>query len=647
MFKDKNTLIGFLLIFAILIGFSILNTPSQEEIERHKARQDSIKITQAEVIDNEPYVEQINNNAVSEAITQSNSEIEGTTVDDRYNNIPFLYAENIEAEQVYYVENNLFTIGFSNVGGKIKEFKFNEDDFLKWDKTSLYLINNSLNKFGLTFFANNRPVHTSDLRFEPVFYDTKKQDTIKSTQDKPIKFGMRLFPYASNNTDEKDVQESWLEFVYIIYHDSYKIDFQIDFHNANSFLSSNTTSVDFEMEANLFSQEKNTSTEKMVSTVYYRFLNDDVKYLSEKKNAKEALRTKVQWVSFKQQFFSFTLISDLGFQSADVEVFNDEYIRDEDYLRTMKSVMTLPIEKFDQTIPLSLYVGPNKYKTMRSYDLELEKQIPLGWSFFLLAWINRYAVIPVFNFLESFNLSYGIIILILTILLKIVLLPIAYKTYISSARMKVLKPEIDIINKKFPKKEDAMKKQQATMDLYKKAGVSPMSGCLPMLLQFPILIAMFRFFPASIELRQKSFLWASDLSTYDSILDLPFTIPFYGDHVSLFTLLMTVSTIIYTRMNSQNMASSNQMPGMKMMMYMMPIMFLGFFNSYSSALSYYYFLANIITFGQMWLFRQIINDQKILDKIQENKTKKTKKSGFQKRLEEMSRQQQQQQRRKK
>ena len=213
--------------------------------------------------------------------------------------------------------------------------------------------------------------------------------------------------------------------------------------------------------------------------------------------------------------------------------------------------------------------------------------------------------------------------------------------------MKVLKPEIDIINKKFPKKEDAMKKQQATMDLYKKAGVSPMSGCLPMLLQFPILIAMFRFFPASIELRQKSFLWASDLSTYDSILDLPFTIPFYGDHVSLFTLLMTVSTIIYTRMNSQNMASSNQMPGMKMMMYMMPIMFLGFFNSYSSALSYYYFLANIITFGQMWLFRQIINDQKILDKIQENKTKKTKKSGFQKRLEEMSRQQQQQQRRKK
>jgi YidC/Oxa1 family membrane protein insertase len=254
-----------------------------------------------------------------------------------------------------------------------------------------------------------------------------------------------------------------------------------------------------------------------------------------------------------------------------------------------------------------------------------------------MAWINRYAVIPVFDFLSQFGWNYGIIILILTILLKIVLLPIAFKTYISTAKMRVLKPEIEEINKKFPKKEDAMKKQQATMAFYKQAGVNPMAGCIPMLLQFPILIALFRFFPASIELRQQPFLWAKDLSSYDSILNLPFTIPFYGDHVSLFCLLMTISTIIYTRMNDKMMSSGQQqIAGMKVMMYMMPVMFLGFFNSYASALSYYYLLANIFTFVQMYLFRNFVNEDKIHAKIQENKKKPVKKSSFQKRLEDMA-----------
>jgi YidC/Oxa1 family membrane protein insertase len=289
---------------------------------------------------------------------------------------------------------------------------------------------------------------------------------------------------------------------------------------------------------------------------------------------------------------------------------------------------------------MNLYLGPNKFKAYRAYGLDLEKQIPIGWSFFLMAWINRYAVIPVFDFLSTFNLNYGIIILILTVLLKIVLFPIAYKTYMSSAKMRVLKPEIDEIGAKFPKKEDAMKKQQATMDLYKRAGINPMAGCIPLLLQMPILIAMFRFFPASIELRQQSFLWAHDLSSYDSILDLPFTIPFYGDHVSLFTLLMTISTIIYTKMSNDMMASgTQQLPGMKTVMYLMPIMFLGFFNSYASGLSYYYLLANLFTFAQMYAFRKLVNEDKIHLQIQENKKKPVKKSGFQKRLEDMAKKQ--------
>jgi len=256
-----------------------------------------------------------------------------------------------------------------------------------------------------------------------------------------------------------------------------------------------------------------------------------------------------------------------------------------------------------------------------------------------MQWINRYAVIPVFDFLSKFALNYGIIILILTILLKIVLFPIAYKTYTSSAKMRVLKPDVDEIGNKFPKKEDAMKKQQAVMTLYKKAGVNPMSGCVPLLLQMPILIALFRFFPSSIELRQQSFLWAHDLSSYDSILNLPFTIPFYGDHVSLFCLLMTISTIVYTKINNDMMSgSTQQMPGMKTMMYLMPVMFLGFFNDYSSGLSYYYLLANLITFAQMWAFRKFVNEDAIRVKIQENKKKTVKVSSFQKRLEDMAKQ---------
>ena len=310
------------------------------------------------------------------------------------------------------------------------------------------------------------------------------------------------------------------------------------------------------------------------------------------------------------------------------------------YLKSMSAEIGIPFSPRETlAIPMRLYVGPNKYYTLRKYHLDLEKQIPLGWSFFLMAWINQYAVLPIFTFFGNLGWNYGIIILILTIMLKIVLFPIAYKTYVSSAKMRVLKPDIDEIGKKFPDKKDAMKKQQATMDLYKKAGVNPLAGCVPMLLQFPILIALFRFFPSSIELRQQPFLWATDLSSYDSIWTFPdgFSIPFYGDHVSLFALLMTLSSILYTKVNEQMMMSSQQqMPGMKTMMYIMPVMFLFWFNDYSSGLSYYYLLANVFTFLQVILIRRTIDEKKLHAQIEANKKKTTKKSGFQKRLEDMA-----------
>jgi YidC/Oxa1 family membrane protein insertase len=290
----------------------------------------------------------------------------------------------------------------------------------------------------------------------------------------------------------------------------------------------------------------------------------------------------------------------------------------------------------NESIPLQIYFGPNHYETLSAYNMELERMIPLGWGIF--RWVNKYAVIPIFNWLDNSITNYGIIILIMTLIIKMVLAPFTLKAYKSQAKMKVLKPEIDKINEKH-KDKDPMKAQQETMALYKKTGVNPLGGCIPMLLQMPILFALFRFFPASIELRQKSFLWADDLSSYDSVLNLPFEIPFYGDHVSLFTLLMTVSTILYTRMNSQ--MSGPQMAQMKWMMYLMPIMFLGFFNNYAAGLSYYYFLANMVTFGQQFVMRKyFIDEAAILTQMENNKKKPVKKSKFQKRLEEMAKRQQ-------
>lgn len=285
---------------------------------------------------------------------------------------------------------------------------------------------------------------------------------------------------------------------------------------------------------------------------------------------------------------------------------------------------------------MKMYIGPNHFKTLQSYGHELQELVMLGSS--IIRWINQYVIVTLFNWLNKYFSNYGIIILILTLIIKFVLFPLTFKSYQSQAKMKVLKPMVDEIGKKFPKKEDAMKKQQATMDLYKKAGVSPMGGCLPMALQMPILFAMFRFFPASIELRQEGFLWATDLSTYDSILNLPFTIPMYGDHVSLFTLLMTVSTILTMRFNSPQ-SGQEGVPGMKTMMYMMPVMFMLILNNFSSGLTYYYFLANIITFGQNMIAKRFIDEEAVLSKLEANKKKApAAKSKFQKRLEEAAKQ---------
>jgi len=415
------------------------------------------------------------------------------------------------------------------------------------------------------------------------------------------------------------------------------VDFDVNLVGMDDVIERNATTLDLNWKADFPHQEKSFDNERMNSTIYYRFSDDEVDYISERSADKEEIATDLQWVSFKQQFFSTVLIAKDGFEGPSELETTQEEEETTDVVKTCEAKLTIPFSHREmEHVAMQFYFGPNHYNSLKEFELGLEEMIPLGWGIF--GWVNRLAVIPMFNLLKDTGLGYGLIILILTLVIKLALLPLTYKAYMSTAKMRVLKPEIEELNKKFEGKDDPMAKQQATMALYSKAGANPLGGCLPMVLQMPILIAMFRFFPASIELRQQSFLWADDLSSYDSIFDLPFDIPFYGDHISLFTLLMTVSTIFYSRQNMNMQAGTPQMEQMKWMMYLMPVMMLGWFNNYAAALSYYYFLANMVTFGQNFLFRKLIDEDALHKKMQENKKKPQKKSGFQKRLEDMAKQ---------
>lgn len=631
---DRNTIIGLVLIFALFIGYSWWSSPSKEELEAKQKAQDSLALVQAQT-DSLAKIsaEQL---AKNDSIKATNDSLQSTpeVLKDKLGS----FSQSANGDDVeYIVENELLKLNISSKGGRISQAELK--NFRTFDSLPLILFTKDSSEFNLSFASNNRNINTSELFFKPVFnnkdYDGKTKLSVKENDS--ISFAMRLYADADDTLSKP---AKYIEYQYTIYGNSYMIGFRINFVGMQNVIAANTNFIDLYWNTDLRRQEKNAKNENMVSSVFYKLLKDDVDYLSETKDDETSLKTPVKWISFSQQFFSTTLIAKDQFLNADIKSFTEKNKEGGRYLKSLRSLIGIPYQSAaDNTVAMNMYLGPNKYNILKTYDLELERQIPLGWSFFLLQWINRYAVIPVFNILDNLNWNYGIIILVLTILLKIVLLPIAYKSYLSSAKMKVLKPEIDEISAKFPKKEQAMDKQRATMSLYKKAGVNPMAGCIPMLLQFPILIAMFRFFPASIELRQQPFLWAEDLSSYDSIINLGFNIPFYGDHVSLFALLMAVSNLIYTRMNMDMMGSSStQMPGMKTMMYIMPIMFLGFLNSYSSALNYYYFLSTMMTFGQMYLIRQFVNEDKIHAKIQENKKKPVTKSKFQQRLEDMAKQ---------
>ncbi|MEI7726106.1 MAG: membrane protein insertase YidC [Bacteroidota bacterium] len=639
---NKNTIIGLVLIFGIFIGYSYLVSPSQEQIMIQKRKADSIYL--ASQAKREADIKALaRDRAISvakekEKVLSTGKKLDSVTVLrlTMKDELGAFANAAVGKDTFYVIENDVYRLKISSLGGKISNVELK--DYLTWDKRPLSLMSKDSLQFGLSFFSNNRIINTNKLYFQPFWPDAKNtgQPLIKVTGNDSVRFGMRLFMSASDTTIDP---EKYIEYIYTVKGNEYMMRYSVKFVNMNDFIDPATKYLVLNWNNNLNRQEKSLTMERMSTGLFYKYAEDKVDNLSEAKDEEKILKNeRLKWVSYKQQFFTSTIIAD--------DFFSDPKLRvatlpgGNHYLKTMTTEVGIPfIPRDNKTVTMSMYFGPNKYYGLKKYQQDLEKQIPLGWGFFLMAWINIYAVIPVFTFFGNFGWNYGIIILILTIILKTILFPIAYKTYKSSAKMRVLKPEIDELTKKFPKKEDAMKKQSATMELYKKAGVNPMAGCIPLLLQMPILIAMFRFFPSSIELRQQAFLWAKDLSSYDSIYTFPagFTIPYYGDHISLFALLMTISSVIYTKINDQMMGSQQtQMPGMKTMMYLMPVMFLFWFNDYSSGLSYYYLLANLLTFAQIYIIRATIDEKKLHLQIEANKKKTVKKSGFQKRLEDMA-----------
>ena len=642
---NKNSIIGIILIIGILVGWSIWVTPSKEEIAKQQHYRDSIaQVNRERALEEQKRIAEAQA-AAELAVYQSDEAVASEDVmRDKYG--VFTTTASGE-EKLYTVENDVMKLTLTSKGAFVKTVELK--DYKTWDSLALIGFDENTSRFNLSFFASNRSINTIDLFFTPYLNNEKYEgDGNIVVGDNPLVISFKA--YTDNLTDQLN-ENQYIEFVYTITKDEYMIDFDVKTVNMKNVIASNTNFVTLDWYVDLLKQEKAVDRYNG-SNVYYKFVSDDVESLSGdrggEKDGEESLRSNLKWLSFKQRFFSYSLIAKENFSSAVIGMKTDLRTRNPRYLKTMYATVDVPFDAFqeDNTMPMQFYFGPNSLKIMDKYDLGLDKQIPLGGK--MVGWINRYIVVNVFNWLGSYGWNYGIVILILTIIIKLALMPFAYKSYQSTAKMRVLKPEIDEINARYPDEKDNMKKQQAVMDLYKKAGASPTSGCLPMLLQLPILWAVFRFFPSSIELRQQPFLWADDLSTYDSILDLGFNIPFYGDHVSLFTLLMTVTTILYTYINNKQMASTNQqgMKGMKVMMYIMPIMFLGLFNSYSAGLSYYYMLVNIITFLQMYLFRVFTNEEKLRKKIELARQKPVKKSRFQKRLEELQKQQQQAQRRK-
>ncbi len=643
---DKKSIIGIAVVAVLFLGFAYFNSQQQKEYLEQKAAYEAyVDSVAAAARAAAPVADSLasgNGVQAEVAAAEAAAAVRERQVETLGESLTA--AREAEAEE-FIVENDVMAVLFSTRGGQIKGVTLK--DYTQYGPRGkrdrkIEMMDPATARFGLSFYLKNGlknvPVNTLDYVFtaQPVVGEA---DGAKSVV-------MRL-PVAEG---------AYLEYRYLIYDTEaperdYLVDLDVRLVNMAPEMA-NQTQIQIDWANTTFQNEKGFQNENMYTTLSYRFPDEtSIEELGMSEGAKSKnISTQVNWVAFKQQFFSSVFIAPDNVSYANLAF--DTAAPESSLLKTFTAQMGVPYTPQTEGYDFAFYFGPNKYSILKKIgepggaDIYLERLVPLGWGIF--GWVNRWCVIPVFDFLRNYIGSFGIIIFILVLLVKLVISPLTYKSYVSMAKMRLVKPQIDELAKKYPKPEDAMKKQQATMELYKKAGINPMGGCIPMLIQMPILIAMFRFFPASIELREQPFLWADDLSSYDSIVNLPFSIPFYGDHVSLFALLMAVSLFGYSWFNYQQTASSQpQMAGMKfMMVYMMPIMMLFWFNSYSSGLCYYYLLSNIFTIGQTLVIRRMVDDNKIHAIMQANAAKKSKgkKSKFQQRYEELMRQQEAQQR---
>ena len=630
---DKKTILGVVLMSVIFIGYMVFNSRQQAEYQQYMEQVQA----QEQALAAEQQAEEAAAAELSDSLKQVAADLAAQREKDIFGES--LIAAKSGAEQTFTMANDLITVDFSTRGGMLTKAVL--ADYTKYapkdERNELVsILDPESAMFDVEFYVknglNNVKVNTSEYVFA--------SEGVRREADRQV-LDMRL----------EVAPGAYIVYEYVLYNEQnpsrdYLIDFNVKLENLSPIMAQQST-LGMMWSNRTYQNERSYKTENMYTTLSYRLPDEeDVEDLgmSEESKSKQ-VQSEVNWVAFRQQFFSQVFIAHNNFAYADMGFTTEE--KGSGFLKHYTSRMGVNYTPQTTEYNFSIYCGPNKYPILQNVvgadgsGIAMERLIPLGgW---LVGWFNRWVVIPVFDFLSKYIANFGIIILILTVLVKLVILPLTYKSYLSSAKMRVIKPEMDALNAKYPRQEDAMKKQQEMMNLYKKAGISPMGGCLPMLIQLPLLWALFRFFPVSIELRGKSFLWADDLSSYDSIVEFPFTIPFYGDHVSLFCLLMCITMIGFSYINyQQNSAASGQMAGMKfMMVYMMPAMMLFWFNDYASGLCYYYLLSQVFTMILMTGMRRFVDDDKIRYIMEQNskKHKNKKKSKFQLRYEELMRQQ--------
>lgn len=602
---DKNTLVGFILIGAVVVGFSIYNRPSQEEIARAQREQDSIQAA--------ALVEKARQEKAAAAAQQQAFELDSTSL---------FYQNTKGTEKFTTLENDLVKVTFSNKGGRIASATLKEYNDQK--KQPLVLFDQTDSRINFAFEGKSENIMTEEMFFQPTnVTDSTVTMTLQAANGAHIDFKYSLAP------------------------NSYLVNLTVQAEGMKNFFSPSQNTISIDWKQRVRQMEKGFNFEQRYTSLTYKPVDESFDYLSETSEEKKNVEEQLEWIAFKNQYFSCVFLAEKNFEQTTLS--STPLQNGSGYLKNYSATMKTPFDPTGKEASnFQFYLGPNHFKTLiatnklsfADKDPELEDLVYLGWP--IIRWINRWFTINLFDWLSGLGLSMGVILLLMTIIVKALVYPATYKSYMSSAKMRVLKPYIDKINQKYPKQEDALKKQQETMALYSQYGVSPMGGCLPMLLQTPVYMALFFFIPNAIELRQQGFLWADDLSAYDDLISWSTNIPLLGNHLSIFCVLFSITTILtqVIMMKQQDMGNQPQMAAMKWMMYIMPVMFFFIFNDYAAGLSYYYFISGLIGILTTWILRKTTNEEKLLAQLEANKKEQKKKpSGLMAKLEALQKEQ--------